>query len=335
MVINAAGPWAHRLLASQPDLTLRREPSFSRDLAFVVDKAVSDTHAIGCQAKSTDSDAVLDRGSRHLFLVPWHGKTLVGVWHGYTEMHPEKVVISRNELQGFLDEINGAYTGLDLTLDDIRMIYSGLILFGAKSEQGSAANHSFSKRALIHDHSKEGIHGIISVIGDRATVARRVAEKTVDMVANRIRTHTSARPATVPLRGGDIPDFEALVQEIRSKLPAASQHAARALAHNHGASYQDVFSCASLDDHLSTIGDSNVLAAEIIHAARSEMAFTLEDIVIRRTDLGSGGNPGDKAISVAADLAAHELGWTQQQRLSQIASLQELFQNLGPWVLVD
>jgi glycerol-3-phosphate dehydrogenase len=36
---------------------------------------------------------------------------------------------------------------------------------------------------------------------------------------------------------------------------------------------------------------SAVLAGEILHAVRSEMAVHLDDVVLRRTDLGTTGEP--------------------------------------------
>jgi glycerol-3-phosphate dehydrogenase len=336
MTINAAGPWARELLAGVPGLALRPEPSFSRDLAFVVNRTISATHALGCQASSADTDAILDRGARHLFLVPWRGMTLVGVWHGYTEVPPDNVGVSREELQSFLNEINAAYAGLELRMDEIRMIYTGLILFGSRQEQGSAAKHSFSKRALIHDHAAEGIDGLVTVVGDRATVARRVADKTLNLVAARLGD-TAARkaPELQPVHGGEFDDFAALVEEIARKLPGPSRHAATALAHNYGSRYTDVLACATQPSHLDTLADSKVLAAEVLHAVRHELATSLEDIVIRRTELGSAGDPGPAALATAAGLATAELGWRPEEGAAQVAALQDLFARHGPWRMVE
>jgi glycerol-3-phosphate dehydrogenase len=336
MTINAAGPWGRPVLGHDSGIRLEPEPSFSRDLAFVVNRSVCPTHAVGCQAASADTDAILDRGGRHLFLVPWRGMTLVGVWHGFTEVPPEDVGVSREELQTFLDEINAGYVGLDLRMDDIQMINTGLILFGSKQEQGSAAKHSFSKRALVFDHTRDGIEGLLTVIGDRATVARRVAEKTIKLAEQRIGSGgKKAERGWTPLRGGAFETFAGLVDEISQRLPDSSRRAAKAIAHNYGSAYKDVLACATEPSHLETIGDSNVLAAEILHAARHEMAFSLEDIVIRRTELGSGGDPGAKALATAADLAAGELGWDRQETVAQVARLQDIYRRRGPWRMVE
>ena len=47
----------------------------------------------------------------------------------------------------------------------------------------------------------------------------------------------------------------------------------------------------------------------IVAAVREEMAQTLSDVIFRRTDLGTGGHPGQTELSECAQLVAEELGW--------------------------
>ena len=55
-------------------------------------------------------------------------------------------------------------------------------------------------------------------------------------------------------------------------------------------------------------GRPNV-GAEVIHAIRDEMACTLADIVIRRSELGAAGHPGaDMVTAIARDRGAKSSG---------------------------
>lgn len=338
MVVNAAGPWGHRLLEGDSELKAgsKQEPSFSRDLAFVVNKSVCATHAIGCQSTSSDSDAVLDRGGRHLFLVPWRGMTLVGVWHRYSLAHPDKISVSREELQEYINEINGAYSGIDLCMDDITMVNTGHILFGSESAQGSEKEHSFAKRSILIDHAKHGIDGLITVIGARATVARGVAEKTLNLVQRKLGERvTRSNTDRERVHGGHFNNFGALVDEIRQQLPAEGKQAATALAHNYGSEYPKVLGCAPDSTYWNAIGRTNVIGAEIIHAIRFEMAKTLTDIVLRRTELGSGGDPGEDAVCQAAKIASDEFGWDREETAEQVRSVRQILHRRGPWNFVD
>ena len=58
-------------------------------------------------------------------------------------------------------------------------------------------------------------------------------------------------------------------------------------------------------------GSEEVIGAEVVYAVRSESAVRLDDVVMRRTDLGSLGNPGDKAIQYCANLMGKEVGWDE------------------------
>ena len=64
--------------------------------------------------------------------------------------------------------------------------------------------------------------------------------------------------------------------------------------------------------------DGRTLIAEVRHAARNEMAVTLADIVLRRLDLGTGCEMGDKLLSECVSIAGEELGWDAERRLIEI-----------------
>ena len=78
----------------------------------------------------------------------------------------------------------------------------------------------------------------------------------------------------------------------------------------------------------NTVGSSSVLRAEVVHAVRDEMALTLADVALRRTDLATGGHPGDAALDDCAALAAAELGWDDGRRAEERADLESVF---PPW----
>ena len=91
VTINAAGPWAGPLLKAVLGLRLNPRPTFSRDAFFLVRGRISGEYALGLPSKSKDRDAILSRGSRHLFLVPWRNYTLLGVWHEVHRGSPDRV----------------------------------------------------------------------------------------------------------------------------------------------------------------------------------------------------------------------------------------------------
>jgi glycerol-3-phosphate dehydrogenase len=59
--------------------------------------------------------------------------------------------------------------------------------------------------------------------------------------------------------------------------------------------------------------------AEVTYAVREEMAVRLADVILRRTELGSGSHPGQAAIAAAARGMQQLLGWSDLQREEEIA----------------
>ena len=55
------------------------------------------------------------------------------------------------------------------------------------------------------------------------------------------------------------------------------------------------------------------------------MALTLEDIVLRRTGLGSASYPGDEAILKVERIAREELGWNSSRVQEEIQGLKEFY----------
>lgn len=338
LVLNAAGPWAHKLNEHVLGKRFSRLPCFSRDLILVVPKRLSKKYAFAHLSKSHDKDALLDRGGRHLFIVPWREYSLIGVWHKLFDRSPEEIVLDNDELQQFLDEINHIYQDVQLTLNDVSMVNTGLILFGTDKDQGGIADHSFGKRSMIVDHFVEdGIGGLVTLIGVRATVARQDAKKTIDLVLNRLSEKSKeSRTATTSIYGGNIEYFNAFVDS--AKANAREKYGidiSKALIRNYGSEYLSVLNYALHDPLLGEeIEGTGVIRAEVIHAVREEMAIKLEDVVFRRTEIGTGKNPGRRALEITAELMAAEHGWDKIRKEEEISSVSDIFARKGPWRVV-
>jgi glycerol-3-phosphate dehydrogenase len=334
MVLNTAGAWSVRLLGEGLGIQLAPSPSFSRDACFVVHRPLGRRPALAVTGKTKDPDAILSRGNRHLFLVPWREHTLVGVWHVVHRGDPDTAGVSRADVEAFIDEINDAYPALSIRLEDVALSQAGLVLFGENNE--SATNLSYGKRSLFVDHSVEhGIDGLLTVIGVRYTTARSVGARAVDQVFAKLgRSRPPSKTGLVPVYGGAVERMaDLLARAIREGHPGLSEGALRALVRNHGTAYTDVLQY--LGDHpdwSEPLGSSTTIKAEVIHAVRHEMAQKLSDVVFRRTDLGSGNRPEPRSLQVCADLMASELGWDQTRTQKELEEVQMLY---PAWVKAD
>lgn len=324
IVLNAAGPWAEELLERVLGRGLDPATPWSRDACFVVGRRLlPGDEALALQTVTRDPDAVLSRGPRHLFIAPWQGVTLVGVWHTVFRGHPDTFTVTEEELRGFADEINAAYAGLDLTVDDITRWNAGLVPFGENLP--GARDLRYGHRSRIVDHARERELGaLITLIGVRYTTGPSDAARAVDLAFRKLgREPPQGVSHETPVRGGSVADFDGLVAEAldrgRSETPP---EAVRALVHNHGTEYGRVLGLADARPSLrSPIAGSTVLRAEAVNAVRHEMARTLSDVVLRRTDLGTAGWPGREALEECLALVAAEAGWGEDRARRELESV--------------
>ena len=333
IILNTAGPWADRLLRDSLKLQLNPKPSFSRDAAFITNKKPVAELSLATTLKTKDVDTIFDRGGRHIFIVPWLERniTMVGVWHIVWPGTKDKIFVSEDELQEFINEVNEAYPAIDLSIDDITMVNTGLTLFG-ETAPGSK-RMSFGKRSLLIDHSKEhSIEGIITLIGVRATIARGMAEKAVKLIGEKLNKNISkSETENLPIFGGKINIFEKYLNDAyKEQNYNLNSQVMRALIHNYGCEYREVLKYIDEDHSLAEpLQNSTVLKAEIIHAIRDEMAQTLSDIVLRRTDLGTAGNPCIESLENCANIAAKEFKWNNEKLDKELSNLKRYFNNKG------
>jgi len=332
-VLNTSGPWANHILSKSLKINLDPVPAFSRDAAFVIKKKLNPDFALAVTSKTKDMDAILDRGGRHLFVVPWLDRqyTLVGVWHIVWGKSPDRVFVTDEELQEFINEVNAAYPAIQLTLDDVCMVNAGLTLF-EESVPGSKIMR-FGKRSKLVDHERiHSLKGLFTLIGVRATTARGMAEKAISLIAKKIRKYAgTSETGFKPIYGGDIDNFVSLLKEANNNSAGTiREDNLLSLLHSYGSKYKEVLKYA--DSNSQSNGeaqDINLLKAETVHAVREEMAQKLGDIIFRRTDIGTVEHPGREALQQCAEIMAGELGWSKSQIEHELDEVEDFYRNKG------
>lgn len=337
VVVNAAGPWSESLLSGQR-LGLSPAGTYSRDACFIVRRRPEHPFGLAVPGRTRDPDAIVSRSARHLFVVPWRDVTLIGVWHLVHRAEPDDFTVTADDLETFIDEINGAHPALDLSVDDVAMWNAGLVLFGDNAP--GARDLSYGKRSRLVDHKKtHGIEGLITTIGVRWTTARTVADRVVRLACRKMGRKAPATATDVtPAFGGSIEHMPEFLSDLNRAPPpslaAAGPDALYRLGRNYGSELGRIARYAESEaGGGDRLGESDVLRAEVSHAVREEAAVRLGDVVFRRTDLGTAGDPGDDAIVECCDLMATELGWSNDRRDSELAVVRRvLSQRAAPGV---
>jgi glycerol-3-phosphate dehydrogenase len=322
LVINASGPWVGRVLDLGSGRAAIRSGGLSKAFNIAVDRQLTGEYAVGVYSKRTfrDRDAILSKGSRLLFITPWQGRSLIGTVHRPYDGDPDDLKVSEDEIAAFLDDINGAYPAAGLTMQNISACYAGL-LPAAGYDPGSHGVRLL-KRFRIHDHERDGLHGLLSVVGVKFTEARHVAERVIDLAFTKLGTSPpKSATAETALHGGRIEDFEDFLgREVRRRPHGLSPEVTRHLIDHYGSAYGEVLELLGSDPRLAGgVGQgSPVIQAEVVHAVRSEMAQKITDVVLRRTTLGGADGRRDATLGVCAALMARELGWTPRRTQREI-----------------
>ncbi len=327
VLVNASGPWFDNIL-SMLDGRREQRALLGKAMNIVVKRQLAPRYAVGVYSRRGAAENNGSVRSRLLFITPWRGCSLVGTAHIACDSGPDDFKITESDIQGFISDINRAYPAAAIGRDDVSFFYGGLVPIDAKD--GATGEVRLSSRFRICDHrSEDGIEGLISVLGVKFTTARYVAEKTVDLVFRKLaRRPPRSFTAHFPVYGGDIERFDDFLKsEISARAKQISAEAVEHLVTNYGSKYQEVLCC--LDDcagRSAMISDRRqLIEAEAIHAVRREMAQKLADVVMRRTDLGSTGYPGDACIETCARAMAGELGWSSIRVQSELQEVKDLY----------
>jgi glycerol-3-phosphate dehydrogenase len=272
---------------------------------------------------SKDSDAVVSRAARHLFVVPWRDCMLIGVWHRLFAGRPDTAQVEEAEIAAWIQEMNASYPALRLVPEDVIYANCGLVPFG--DGRSSAGELSFGKESRYTDHRGQGIAGLVTLIGIRYTTARGDSAKALDLLLQQLpRPPQRAPTARTPLAGGDFEDFATLRRTARQEV--ASRVAPRTLdawLRNHGTGYRLLSQLAQAPAQALPLGTTDTVMAELTHAVEHEMAVHLQDVILRRTDMGSGAHPGPLAIEQAAAGMQNLMGWSDERRRAEIADTEQ------------
>jgi glycerol-3-phosphate dehydrogenase len=140
-------------------------------------------------------------------------------------------------------------------------------------------------------------------------------------------TTRPCRTATTVLPHADVADSDGLLQETSRALGISLDKDVHThLGAWYGTEAPAVLLCAHAHSALARLGaDRPVIEGEVIYAVREAAAQRLEDVVFRRTPLGSAGHPGEQAVSGAAAIMARECGWSDTRKDEELTRVSNRF----------
>jgi len=269
---------------------------------------------------------------RVLFAVPWLDHVILGTTDETrvaAELEPKPL---ETEIQFLLDHA-AEYLAKPVTRTDVLSVFTGLRPL-VRNDNGAAT------KSLSRDHVI-GVSpsGLVTITGGKWTSYRKMAEDAVTRAAEAGRLGSrKPRTDTLPLHGATALDGAGPGATLRSLHSRRSLHASDPSAHRQSHRLQAGSFVADLSHYGSDapaldalIADEPSLghrlhprlascAAEVVWAARHEMARTVDDVLSRRTRaLQLDAQAAIEAAPIVADLLARELGRDPAWASAQVA----------------
>ncbi len=300
-VVNATGAWSNVARAMEAsDLPPLVMPSKGAHLVvprgLLPVRGAVDFRAIG--------------GRRWMYAVPWHNTVLVGTTDSAFEGDPDTVAASGDEADWMIASVNAAFVDVHLTRADVISSFAGLRPLAFVDGQ---AMYKMSREHVI----SETPAGLISIVGGKLTTHRQMAEDVVDGVCARLGVRARCRTRTAPLdEGNEQAGGPARLRSAAARARGLAPDVLDNLTRSYGRRWLEV---VALIDEAPALAErltpsAPYLHAQIVWAARHEMACDVEDALARRTRLRheDAAHGADCARRVAAEMAP-AVGWSADE----------------------
>jgi glycerol-3-phosphate dehydrogenase len=315
IIVNAAGPWVDDVRLLQ-DAGERPRLHLTKGVHIVL---IRERLPVSHLTVMNTPD------QRSVFAVPRGPVVYLGTTDTDYQGRYDDPGISLEDVDYLLDAANASFAVDRLGRDDIVGAWAGL-------------------RPLLHQDGKKpteisrkddimvGPTGLISIAGGKLTTYRKMAERTMDMVAERLseevpvpeRKGASDREL---LSGGETgEDIEAFAARLKQRWPRVPADIVERLVGLYGSNGERMIEAMAGDPALAErcAPGSAVTRSEVAHALREEMTLTLEDFLERRARLFLWDpHNGVPVAPHVARLMGTLLGWDTHRIDAEVAAYQQ------------
>jgi glycerol-3-phosphate dehydrogenase len=297
VVINATGAFSdHLRRMAEPSVRPMIAPSQGVHLVFS-HEFLPGTSAIMVPHTSD---------GRVLFAIPWHGHVLVGTTDTPVAAATLEPVAQEAEIE-FILSTAGQYLAKAPNREDALSVFAGIRPL--VRAEGAVSTAALSRDHVIHIDTS----GLMTICGGKWTTYRHMAEDCVDQAATL----------------AELPDRPSATRQLKIHGSEGAIDTSGPLG-IYGSDAGEIRKLIKNDGQLSDLLHPALpyLKAEVIWAARQEMARTLEDVLARRTRaLFLNARAALDLAPAVADLMGSELGWDEFSKAKQLTAFREVATN--------
>lgn len=330
VVINATGPWSDTVRQG-PKPLLRT----TKGVHIVVERTrLPVNNAVVC-FHPTDG--------RVLFAIPWGDRTYVGTTDTDYVGDPADVAADAADVRYLLDAANVYFPGSKLVEADVISTWAGLRPL--ISSEGSESSVSREHEIMV------GSDGLITIAGGKLTTYRKMAKEVVSQAVALLRltamatkgnptspgeyreAHTSRKPLPGALGWPEDDDVARVVKQICAAGPVDAE-TGRLFANTYGMRGVEVAASIKAKPELGAalVPGRPERLAQVDFAVEHELAKTVRDVLIRRTqlyyrDLDQGLGATDAVVERMAKL----LGWDEARKTEEVLAWQHEVSRSRAW----
>ena len=302
LVVNAAGHWVdcvRDLLRSGPASTVRRTKGIHLLTPRLTQKAMVLFSPVD---------------GRLFFVMPWLDYTLIGTTDTDYKGDLDAICADKADVDYMLGSVRQVFP--KLRKEDIFFTFAGL---RALVFSGGERPSDITREHRVLDHKpKDGIEGLVSVLGGKVTAYRAVSKDAVDTVCRKLGVKEACTTAEVPLPGAPAVSEQKMANAAReSSLPL---NTVRHLAALYGSRFSQVLKYVKSNkrggQRLCT--HTPDILAQVEHSVKEEGAFTVADFLLRRTTAGLMSCQGLDAVETVAQEMGRLLKWSQAEQRRQV-----------------
>jgi glycerol-3-phosphate dehydrogenase len=310
VVVNATGVWADEVRALDEGTHPRSiRPAKGVHVTVPAERLPCDIAAV----------IPVPKDRRSIFVVSWPDTDLVYLGTTDTDYKGplDDPSCTPEDVDYLLEAANNVTTSA-LTRADVTGVWAGLRPLLAppdKSGHVSERTADLSRRHTV----RTSPHGVVTVTGGKLTTYRKMAQDTVDVVVGQLGENPKSRPCVTK-------NLRLIGATAATKDPVAMAHPRAHLVSRYGTESAAVVALAEGRPELlePAIAGLPYLGAELVYAAREEMAQTLDDVLSRRTRaVIQQAQPTMAAAEAAALLIAPEMGWDDEQASAQATQFRD------------
>ncbi len=306
-IVNTTGPWMNPMS--------RMITPGHRDLV----RPTRGTHIVMPQLMADHAVLVMSKKDRRIFFViPWRGYSLVGTTDLDDPGDPDLTAPTEEEIAYLLEGSARVFPGASWDREKVVAAFAGLRPLAQAG--GHASSVSREDRIL-----REG--NVLTVLGGKLTTYRSMARKALRMAESVLGVPFHAVPFP-PLPGAPSVPWSSFLDTMTAEGLKCADLPRERIVHlvgMYGAKTPILLDLLQADPALnnSLHPERPETLVQVAYAVLREKALHLSDVMLRRLEIGYSAQRTGEADEKASRLMAALLGWSEKQRLAELADYRD------------